>query len=121
MIQALHHIAIIASTEASIDFYKRLGFKEVSRTDRGYDILVFLSGYGVTLEIFIDSTHPPRVDLPEALGLRHLALKVDCVEKTLKKLKFDELGIEAEPVREINGEKFAFFKDLDGLPIELHE
>lgn len=116
MILGLDHIAIICSSEKSIDFYKSLGFEEYSRENRGYDVLVFLKGYGITLEIFIDPTHPPRVDRPEAMGLRHLALRVDNVEDTIEELK-----IEAEPIREKNGKHFTFFKDPDGLPIELHE
>ena len=34
-----------------------------------------------------------------------------------------EKGIETEPVRvdEFSGGKFTFFKDPDGLPLELHE
>ena len=122
MILRLDHIAIICSSEQSIDFYKCLGFEEVNREDRGYDILVFLKGFGVTLEMFVDPTHPPRVDRPEAMGLRHLALRVDDVEATLDELKKnDELKINAEPIRVREGKHFTFFKDPDGLPIKLHE
>ena len=115
-IKGLHHIAIICSSEISVSFYEKLGFKVTSRIDRGYDILVFMSGYGLTLELFVDDKHPQRVDRPEALGLRHLALKVDDVEKTIA-----ELEIDTEPIRESDGKRFTFFKDPDGLPIELHE
>ena len=116
MITGIDHIAIIVSSEKSIEFYKNLGFVEVSRIDRGYDTIVFMSGFGVTLEIFIDATHPKRVTNPEALGLRHLAFKVDDLTATIQKL-----NIIAEPIRENNGKKFTFFKDPDGLPIELRE
>lgn len=116
MIVGLDHIAIICSSEQSIDFYKHLGFKETSREDRGYDVLVFLEAFGIILEMFIDPTHPPRVDRPEAMGLRHFALRVDNVEDTLK-----SLNMEAEPTRLREGKHFTFLKDPDGLPIELHE
>lgn len=116
MILGLDHIAIICSSEQSIDFYKHLGFEEISRDDRGYDILIFLKGYGVLLEMFVDPNHPERVDRPEAMGLRHLALRVDSVKDTL-----EELMLEAEPIREREGKHYTFFKDPDGLPIELHE
>ena len=122
MILGLDHVAIICSSEQSIDFYKHLGFEETCREYRGYDILVFFKGFGFTLEMFIDPTRPPRVDRPEAMGLRHLALWVDSVEATLDKLKInDELEIHAEPIRIREGKHFTFFKDPDGLPIELHE
>jgi len=116
MITGLDHIAIIVSSEASIDFYKHLGFQEDVRYDRSYDTIVFMSGYGIALDLFIDPTHPARVTNPEAMGLRHLALHVDDVEKTIS-----ELDIDAESIRVVNGKKFTFFKDPDGLPIELHE
>lgn len=116
MIQGLHHIAIIASSEASIEFYKQLGFSVIDRIDRGYDIIVMMSG-ACSLEIFIDKTHPARLDLPEAMGLRHIALKVDNIESTL-----NELGLDLELIKTaFDGKRFAFFKDPDGLPIELHE
>lgn len=121
MIIGLHHIAIIASTEQSILFYKRLGFKEISRTNRGYDEIVILAGYDIVLEIFIDDSHPPRADRPEALGLRHIALIVENIEKTLSELKLEEIDVQVETIREANGNRWTFFKDPDGLPIELRE
>ncbi len=116
MIQGLHHIAIIVPSGESIGFYEKLGFMETERDVREKDTIVFMSGYGIVLEIFIDPKRPERVTRPEAMGLRHLALKVDSVIDTLK-----ELDIEAEPIRSIGGKSFTFFKDPDGLPIELHE
>ena len=108
-IKELHHIAIIVSSEKSIGFYGKLGFREIDRMDRGYEIIV--------MEFYIDPTHPPRVNRPEAMGLRHLALQVDNLEQTIAKLD----GIEVEPIREVGGKRFTFIKDPDGLPIKLHE
>jgi len=116
MIQGLHHIAIVVSSEASVGFYGKIGFRETERDKREHDTIVFMAGYGIVLEIFIDPTRPARVTNPEAMGLRHLAFKVDSVKETLI-----ELGIEAEPIRSFKGKSFTFFKDPDGLPIELHE
>jgi len=112
----LHHIAIIVSSEKSIEFYSKLGFKEIERIDRGYDVIVMMEG-ACPLEIFIDPNHPARVNYPEALGLRHLALKVDNIEKATH-----GLDVDIEPIRvKKNGKRFTFIKDPDGLPIELHE
>jgi len=116
MITGMHHIAIISTKEENLTFYKTLGFREVERRDRGYDVIVFLEGYGITLEIFIDPKHPERVTGPEAKGLRHLALKVDNLEETIKHFDLD-----FEPVRDDRGKKMTFVKDPDGLPIEFHE
>ena len=59
--------------------------------------------------------------ISEALGLRHLAFRVDCVEQL--KAELEAMGIPCEPVRmdEFSNRKFTFFKDPDGLPLELHE
>ena len=77
----LHHIAIICSSEESLDFYKRLGFKEIFRKTRSYDLVVLMEGQDTRLEIFIDPNHPRRATDPETLGVRHIAIKVDDLDK----------------------------------------
>lgn len=125
MIRGVHHIAIICSErEAALRFYRdTLGFEvttDVMRPERKDEILM-LEGHGITLELFIDPTHPPRVTRPEAMGLRHLALRVDNVEEECGRLR--AAGYEPEPIRKdsFNGRSMTFVKDPDGLPIELHE
>ena len=73
------------------------------------------------IELFIRPDAPARVNNPEAMGLRHLAFRVEDIEPAVKWL--NDLGIETEPVREdpYNGGRFTFFRDPDGLPLELHE
>ena len=84
----VHHVAIIASDyEKTIDFYvKKLGFeilRENHRPEKN-DIKLDLKFGDMELEIFVVKTAPPRPDYPEALGLRHLAFKVDDVHETAK-------------------------------------
>lgn len=119
MFESLDHIAMICSSEQTIEFYKQLGFIEVKRENREYDVLVYLAAYGLTLEFYVDSTHPQRVDKPEAIGLRHIGLRVDDVGKTVEWLK--SLDIEVEMIREKDGKRFTFFRDPDGQPIEIKE
>lgn len=117
MITGVHHFAIIASSEESIYFYMQLGFREIYRSKRKYDVAVLLEGYGIQIEMFIDPNHPERATNPENLGLRHLALKVDKIERTAEKL-----DLEIGPImNDWMGVRFAFTADPDGLPIELHE
>ena len=120
-----HHIAIIASDwEKTRAFYvDRLGFsltREVWR-EAQQDYLRMLRLGDTTLEVFIKPDAPKRVTDPEALGLRHLAFHVENVVQAAAWL--NEMGIETEPIREdpVNGGKFTFFRDPDGLPLELHE
>lgn len=116
MIVGVHHYSLIASSEASVCFYTSLGFREYQRIERKYDTVVLLNGHGIGLEIYIDPSHPPR-ERPEPLGLRHLSLRVDNVEKTV-----EELGLEAGPiVTDWTGVRFCFVADPDGLPVQLHE
>ena len=120
-----HHIAIICSDwDKAKDFYiDKLGFelyREVYRPEVN-DYLRMLRQGDTTLELFIKPEAPQRVTNPEAMGLRHLAFHVEDIEPAVAWL--NSVGIETEPVREdkVNGGRFTFFKDPDGLPLELHE
>ena len=120
-----HHIAIICSDWAKAkEFYvDKLGFQLTREAYRSAqdDYLRMLTLGQTTLEIFIKPDCPERVNNPEAKGLRHLAFHVEDIEPAVAWL--NSLGIETEPVREdkCNGGRFTFFKDPDGLPLELHE
>ena len=120
-----HHIAIIASSwEKAREFYiEKLGFRLIREVYRPAqdDFLRMLSLGDTTLELFIRPDAPQRVNNPEALGLRHLAFHVEDVESVVRWLT--DRGVETEPIREdkVNGGRFTFFKDPDGLPLELHE
>ena len=125
MLNLTHHIAIICSDrDKALDFYmNKLGFamiREVERPQQN-DILIMLHSGQTVLELFIRTDAPQRVNDPEALGLRHLAFHVENMEEAVAWL--NSRGVETEPVRNdtINGGRFTFFHDPDGLPLELHE
>ena len=120
-----HHIAIIASDwEKTRAFYiDKLGFQLIREVWREaqQDYLRMLQLGDTVLEVFVKPNAPQRVTAPEALGLRHLAF---CVENTEEAAAWlNARGIETEPIREdlVNGGRFTFFRDPDGLPLELHE
>lgn len=125
MLEATHHVAVICSDEAkALDFYvNRLGFaveKEAWRETQ-QDWLRMLRLGDTVIELFIKADAPRRPTEPEALGLRHLAFRVSDIEAAVAWLH--ARGIETEPIREdpYNGGRLAFFRDPDGLPLELHE
>lgn len=125
-LSAIHHIAIIVSDyPRSKDFYvNKLGFsviRENYRPDKGDWKLDLRINDDTELEIFGVANPPARVTRPEAAGLRHLAFRVENIEKTAAEL--EALGIPVEPIRvdAYSGRKFTFFADPDGLPLELHE
>ena len=120
-----HHIAVISSDweKAKAFYIDQLGFtltREVYRPAQD-DYLRMLTLGDTTLELFIRPDAPQRVTNPEAMGLRHLAFHVEDIEPVVQWL--NGMGIETEPVREdmVNGGRFTFFRDPDGLPLELHE
>ena len=124
-IDQIHHVAIIASDyEKSRHFYvDKLGFeviREVYRAERNDHILNLRVGE-VELEVFGMPNPPARVSGPEACGLRHLAFRVADMDEAVAWL--NGLGIETEPVRwdPYTNKRMTFFRDPDGLPLELHE
>ena len=118
MIVGTHHIALLISSEETLDFYKKLGFEESFRKERKVDTVVLLDGFGIQLEVFIDNRHPKKAEsLDEPLGCRHFALCVDNIEETVAEFGFDhtDIGIDWRGIR------YCYITDPDGNQIELHE
>ena len=125
ILNQIHHVAIITSDyEKTKEFYvNKLGFeivRENYRPDRD-DYKLDLRMGESELEIFCEKHPPKRMTNPEACVLRHLAFKVGDVEQAAQELQ--SMGIETEPIRldDYTGRKMTFFRDPDGLPLELHE
>ena len=125
MFKNILHVAIIASNyEVSKSFYVDvLGFeviRENYRIDRNSYKLDLKIGDS-EIELFSFPNSPKRPSYPEACGLRHLCFKVDDIEAAVNMLK--DKGIETEEIRldEYTNTRFVFFRDPDGLPLELHE
>jgi len=122
----IHHVAIICSDyQRSKQFYvELLGFTVMqatyleARNSYKLDLRVVENAQ---IELFSFPTPPQRVNSPEACGLRHLAFAVEHLDATIANL--NAKGIPTEPIRldELTGKRFTFFKDPDGLPLELYE
>lgn len=126
MIKGLRHLGIIVSGEKSVAFYKALGFEETFRTEREYDVVVMLEGYGITVLLFVDPKHPARAMNPENYGVRNLAFKVDQLESSMEEVQkaMAAAGLEIKfgPIcTNWLGSRYVFFTDIDGQPIGLHE
>lgn len=125
-INRVHHVAVICSDYArSKDFYTRvLGFEIISEVYRqardSYKLDLRVPG-GVQIELFSFPEPPKRPSYPEACGLRHLAFEVTNIEEAIEHLSAQ--GVTTEPVRddEHTGQRYTFFADPDGLPLELYE
>lgn len=126
MFKAIHHIAIICSDyqRSKIFYTKTLGFKiihEVYRAERdSYKLDLAVSEHS-QIELFSFPTPPTRVSQPEACGLRHLAFAVDDIEQCIAYLESHNVMCEPIRVDDLTGKQFTFFKDPDGLPLELYQ
>ena len=126
MLDAIHHIAIIASDyERSKAFYSEvLGFRvirEVWRETRQSWKCDMAIGSHSRIELFSFPDSPPRPTGPEAQGLRHLAFSVSDLDTVVAHLVDENVSVEPIRVDEHTGSRFTFFRDPDGLPLELYE
>ncbi len=120
MIESINHVALIVSQEKSLDFYKKLGFAETSRTVRPEknDILIMMEKDSAVLEVFIRPDAPERLNAPEAYGCRHIAFNVKNVDDILEVLK----GYDHQEIRrDAKGRRFVFVNDTDEQPVEFLE
>ncbi len=121
-----HHAAVICSDyERSKRFYvETLGLEPLAEAWRPESCswkLDLGAGAGYIVELFWFGERPPRPDRPEALGLRHLAFAVADVEASAAAIEASGVAVEPVRVDPGTGKRFTFFKDPDGLPLELYE
>ena len=125
MLNAIHHVALICTDyERSRRFYvELLGLElinEVFRAERRSWKADLRIG-NAQLELFSFPDPAARPSYPEAAGLRHLAFAVSALEPVIERL--EAAGVIVEPIRvdPYTGQRFTFFADPDGLPLELYE
>ncbi len=122
----IHHTAIISADYAlSKRFYTEvLGLKVLAenyRQARDSWKLDLVLPDGGQVELFSFKGAPPRPSYPEAQGLRHLAFAVADVAAWAAHLQNHGIAVEAIRTDEYTGQRFTFFADPDGLPLELYE
>ena len=122
----IHHIAIICSNyQESKHFYTDLlGFRiihEFYRQEKDSYKLDLAVDENTAIELFSFPHPPPRVTGPEAAGLRHLAFEVEKIEPVMAELNANQIAVEPIRIDNTTRKKYTFFKDPDGLPIELYE
>lgn len=124
-----HHIAFsVSDSQASVNFYKQLGFEELSfwqAEDKSLSI-THLSLNGLILELFCyahpkpapDSIHTTSTDLP-IIGTKHFGLKTNSIEEARADLAAK--GIVATDIEIKQGKwyKYFFIEDPDGILVEI--
>jgi glyoxylase I family protein len=125
-LQGIHHVAIIcADYPRSRAFYVDvLGLEVIAenyRAQRASYKLDLRLPSGAQIELFSFPAPPARPGTPEAQGLRHLAFAVTDMDGAVDYLESCDVAVEPVRVDEYTGQRFTFFKDPDGLPLELYE
>lgn len=141
MIKAYHHTAIsVTDLERSIRFYcDLLGMKMEWRIDHKkgetYEKIVglknvdvsfaMLSGWGSRIELFqfhspLGAPYPPDKPVSDK-GITHLAFQVEEIDALYEKLASNGVRFNAPPLVVRPGVKAAYFRDPDGITVEIVE
>jgi lactoylglutathione lyase len=117
----VHTCVRVRDIEASLAFYRRLGFEPRGRLNfqSAYNVYLGLPGGGDVLELTVNVGREEPYDLGD--GYNHLALVVDDLDGLLAQLA--EAGIEPEKAPYAPGGReeyrICFVADPDGYRIEL--
>ena len=121
-IALVHTCVRVRDVDASVRFYRALGFEERGRLnfESAYNVYMGLPGDGDRLELTVNVGREEAYDLGD--GYNHVAVAVEDIDATLADLA--ELGVEPEkPPYHPGGRDdlplIAFVADPDGYRIEL--
>jgi glyoxylase I family protein len=121
MITGFHHIAInTTDIERSARFYREvLGFREKMRLDyEGGGYLLMLELGGVSVGLFAGGKPSDLEARSGEVGYVHLALSVDDVDAEYERIQAAGYEFYVAP-KTVQNLRIAFFRDPDGIPIEL--
>ena len=121
-IALVHTCVRVRDVDASVRFYRALGFEERGRLnfESAYNVYMGLPGDGDRLELTVNVGRDDAYDLGD--GYNHVAVTVEDIEATLADLA--ELGVEPEKPPFRPGDRddlplIAFVQDPDGYRVEL--
>jgi len=121
-IALVHTCVRVRDVDASIRFYRALGFEERGRLnfESAYNVYMGLPGDGDRLELTVNVGRGETYDLGD--GYNHVAVTVEDIEAVLADLA--ELGVEPEkPPYHPGGREelplIAFVADPDGYRVEI--
>jgi glyoxylase I family protein len=126
---SFHHVSLsVSDLEASLAFYKQLGFTPVFRWHHEDDTLaiVHLKLGDALLELFCFSSHVAApessrqlaTDLPR-IGIKHFGVKVADIQQAKEKLGMLGLADDVEIVTGRTGIEYFFLADPDGILVEV--
>jgi lactoylglutathione lyase len=122
MTSLVHTCLRVRDPEASVAFYRVLGFEQRGRLNfqTAYNLYLGLPYDGDRLELTVNDGRDEPYDLGD--GFNHVAVTVDDIDSTLA--AFAELGVEPERPPYHPGDRddlprIAFVADPDGYRVEL--
>ena len=126
----LHHVAItVNNINESLRWYEdKLGCAFIKRYDDAKMHMALMSFGKFYIELFqLDNSKPLpkyRKELMSDLtvvGTKHICLGVDDIDKTMNMLGTKGVEFTTEPDTSFYGSRYVFFKDCNGILIELSE
>lgn len=126
---SFHHIALsVSNNVVSTEFYKKLGFEELSfwqAEDKSLSITHLTLG-GLILELFCyatpqpapDSIHATATDLP-IIDTKHFGLKTASIERAREDLAAKGIVSEDIPIKQGKWYQYFFIEDPDGILVEI--
>ena len=121
-IALVHTCVRVRDVDASIRFYRALGFEERGRLnfESAYNVYMGLPGDGDRLELTVNVGREETYDLGD--GYNHVAVTVEDIEAVLADLA--ELGVEPEKPPYHPGDRpelgpICFVQDPDGYRVEI--
>jgi len=150
MIQSIDHLNIVVSDlERSVKFYTELlGFEKINTVHLEgdwIDSIVGLKGVDADVAFIVAPAGEPKIELlcykspigdslpanslANTIGLRHIALRVDDIQATSKKLKDAGVKLLSEPIAVPTSvvaqnpvrKTLCYFHDPDGVLLEIAE
>lgn len=127
----INHVAIsVTNKEASVEFYKKFGFKEFKSWEAEDESIKIqmLKLENTVLEIFCyqENTQLPETakriatDLP-VIGTKHFALGVEDIEEAKKFVLENNISMDVEIKVGRLGKPYFFIADPDGILVEIIE
>jgi lactoylglutathione lyase len=117
----VHTCVRVLDIDASLRFYRALGFEERGRLvfDTAYNVYLGLPGGGDVLELTVNVGRTEPYGIGDGYG--HIALTVDDLDRALAGLERQGIAPERAPFHPGGREEFriCFVQDPDGYRVEL--